>query len=326
MMSMREGRLRALLSFAFCILLSGAGIAGEYPEKIIKLIVPYPAGGSTDILARSIQQPMSALLGQAVIIENKGGGGGIIGTEAAARSSPDGYTIVFGNLGPNAITASFNSKAGYDPIKDFAPVSVVANMPLYLVAYPSFQPNNIAELLVLARAKPGEIGFASVGTGSASHVTGELFNTMSGVKLLHVPYKGGGPAMIDVLAGHVPLMFATALEATEHIKQGKLKVLGGTPKGRSPILPEVPAISETVPGFDVTVWFGVLAPANTPTAVVAQLNSVVRRAVALPEVQQKLKSVGVDPTTTTPEEFAHTIASDVEKWARVVKTAGVTAE
>jgi tripartite-type tricarboxylate transporter receptor subunit TctC len=241
------------------------------------------------------------------------------------RSQPDGYTIVFGNLGPNAIMVSFNSKAGYDAVKDFAAVSVVANMPLYLVANPAFPAKDMKQLLALARSKPGELGLASVGTGSASHVTGELFNVMANVKLQHIPYKGGAPAMSDVLAGHVALMFATPLEALPHINEGKLIVLGGTPRQRSSILPNVPPISETVPGFEVSVWFGVLAPANTPSEIVAKLNAAVQRAVATPDVQGKLRSAGVDPTTTSPEDFGRIIANDVGKWATLVKRADLAA-
>jgi tripartite-type tricarboxylate transporter receptor subunit TctC len=225
---------------ALAFLLSSAAWSGDYPNRPIRLIVPYPAGGSTDMLARAIQEPLSGLVGQSIVIENKGGAGGIVGTEAAARSAPDGYTLVFGNLGPNAINASTHKRLAYDPIKDFAPVSIVAQMPMYLAVNPKLPARGVSELIALARSKPGEIPFASVGVGSASHVTGELFNSMAGIKLLHVPYRGGAPAVNDVLAGHVPVMFVTSLEGANHIKEGTMIALGGTPKARSAVLPDVP--------------------------------------------------------------------------------------
>ena len=318
----------AVLNLLWCAVLvgifGGAASAQGYPERLIKLIVPYPAGGSTDILARAIQQPMSEILGKPIVIENRAGAGGIVGTESVARSAPDGYTLVFGNLGPNAINASLYKNLSYNPTKDFSPISIVASMPFLLVAHPSFPANNVAELIALARAKPGELAFASVGVGSASHVTGALFSTMAGIKLNHVPYRGGAPAVNDVVAGHVPFMFATGLEATSHVLDGRMKVLGVSPKQRTSLLPEAPAISETLPGFEVTVWFGVLAPANTPPEIVARLNDAIRQVVASSQVQTKLKTLGTEPMTTSPGEFAGIIAADVAKWSKVVHEAGIT--
>ncbi len=319
---MRRGMLAFLI---VCVWMAGA-TAQDYPSKPIRMIVPYPPGGATDILARNIQQPMSEILGQPIVIDNKAGAGGSIGTAQAARSAPDGYTLVFGNLGPNAINVSLNPDIGYDPVKDFAPISLAATMPLFLVAHPGLPAGNVAELIALAKAKPGSLTFASVGVGSASHVTGELFNSMVGVRIMHAPYKGGAPAINDLLAGHVSVMYASGIEATTHIQAGRMKLLAVSTTKRSSLFPDAPAISETVPGFDVGVWFGVLAPAGTPPAIVSRLNDAIGRALSRSEVQEKFRQLSTEPAATTPAAFAALIASEVARWGKVVKESGAKLE
>ncbi|TXL75712.1 tripartite tricarboxylate transporter substrate binding protein [Vineibacter terrae] len=319
---MGRGMLALLIA---CVWTAGAA-AQDYPSKPIRMIVPYPPGGATDILARNIQQSMGEILGQPIVIDNKAGAGGSIGTAQAARSAPDGYTLVFGNLGPNAINISLNPDIGYDPVRDFAPISLAATMPLFLVAHPNLPARNVAELIALAKAKPGSLTFASVGVGSASHVTGELFNSMVGVKIMHAPYKGGAPAINDLLAGHVSVMYASGIEATTYIQAGRMKLLAVSTAGRSSLFPNAPAISETVPGFDVGVWFGVLAPAGTPPAIVSRLNDAIGRALSRPDVQEKFRQLSTEPAATTPAAFAALIASEVARWGKVVKESGAKLE
>lgn len=309
------------VALILCLLAPAA--AQAFPERLIRMIVPYPAGGSTDILARAIQQPMSEVLGKPIVIENKPGAGGIIGTTEAARSAPDGYTIAFGNLGPNAINASLYKSLPYDPVRDFAPISVVAEVPFILVATPALPVSSVGDLVALARKDPGALTFASVGLGSASHVTGELFKRQAGIDMRHVPYRGGAPAVNDIIAGHVSLLFATPLESTAHIQDGRMRVLGVSPKNRTTMFPNAPTIAETLPGFEVSVWFGVLAPAGTPPEVVGRLNDAVQRAVASRDVQDKLQKLGVEPKSTSPAAFAAIIRSDVERWGKVVEEAGI---
>ena len=317
---------RLLMAFWLACLSAVGAAAQDYPSKPIRMIVPYPPGGATDILARSINQPMSEILGQPIVIDNKGGAGGSIGTALAARSPADGYTLVFGNLGPNAINVSLNPDVGYDPVKDFAPISLAATMPLFLVAHPGLPVTSVAELVALAKAKPGALTFASVGVGSASHVVGELFNSTVGVKILHAPYKGGAPAITDLLAGHVSVMFASGIEATNHIKAGRMRLLAVSTGKRSSLFPDVPTVGETVPGFDVGVWFGVLAPAGTPPDIVDRLNRAMARALTLPDVQEKLRQLSTEPAASTPAAFAALIASEVTRWGKVVRESGAKLE
>ncbi|MGE3993834.1 Bug family tripartite tricarboxylate transporter substrate binding protein [Pseudorhodoplanes sp.] len=311
--------LLLLLTFVFAT----PAFAQGYPERPIRVIVPYPAGGSTDILARAIQQPLTEILGKPIVIENKPGAGGIIGTTEAARSAPDGYTIVFGNLGPNALNASLYKKLSYDPVRDFAPISVVAEMPLLLVTAPSSGISSVADVIARGKKDADALTYASVGLGSASHVTGELFKRQAGIEMRHVPYRGGAPATTDTLAGHVSIYFITPLEALGHMQAGALKPLGVSTLTRTSLFPDIPTISETLPGFDVVVWFGLLAPAGTPTEIVAKLNDAVVRAVATSQVQEALKKLGVEPKSSTSSTFAATIRADVEKWAKVVSLAKI---
>ncbi|MGM5024081.1 Bug family tripartite tricarboxylate transporter substrate binding protein [Tardiphaga sp. 367_B4_N1_1] len=314
--------MRAFI-YVMSLLLAGPALAQTYPEKNIRMIVPYPAGGSTDILARAILQPMTEILGKPIIIDNKSGAGGILGTTEAARSAPDGYTIVFGNLGPNALNASLYKKLAYDPIRDFVPISKVVEVPFLLVTAPSTGINSVADLIARGKKAETPLTYASVGVGSASHVTGELFARQAVIKMQHVPYRGGAPATTDTMAGVVSVYFITPLEGQSQIEAGTLKSIGISTRTRSSLFPNMPTINETVPGFEGVAWFGILAPAGTPAAIVSKLNDAVSRAVATPGVQETMKKLGVEAKASTPEAFAETIKTDIDKWAKVISEANI---
>lgn len=308
----------------WALVFSTAGYAQSYPDRIIRMIVPYPAGGTTDILARAILNPLSDALGKTVIIDNKSGAGGIIGTTEAARAEPDGYTIVFGNLGPNALNASLYKKLPYDPIRDFIPISKVVDVPFLLVTAAGSDLGSVADVIARGKKDPTALTYASVGPGSASHVSGELFRRGAGIEMTHVPFRGGAPATTATIANQVSVYLITPIEGIEQVRAGMLKSLGISTAKRSDLFPGMPAISETLPDFEVVIWFGIFAPAGTPPAIVAKLHDAVVRAVATPSVQETLKKLGVQPTTSTPEAFAATVRSDIEKWSKVVKDANIT--
>lgn len=314
--------MRAFI-YVMSLLLAAPALAQTYPEKNIRMIVPYPAGGSTDILARAILQPMTEILGKPIIIDNKSGAGGILGTTEAARSAPDGYTIVFGNLGPNALNASLYKKLAYDPIRDFVPISKVVEVPFLLVTAPSTGINSVADLIARGKKAETPLTYASVGVGSASHVTGELFARQAGIKMQHVPYRGGAPATTDTVAGVVSVYFITPLEGQSQIEAGTLKSIGISTRTRSSLFPNMPTINEAVPGFEGVAWFGILAPAGTPPAIVSKLNDAVSRAVATPGVQETMRKLGVEAKASTPEAFAETIKTDIDKWAKVISEANI---
>jgi tripartite-type tricarboxylate transporter receptor subunit TctC len=314
--------MRALVLLLTIFVMSPAYAQG-YPERMIRMIVPYPAGGSTDILARAILQPLTDILGKPVIIDNKSGAGGIIGTTEAARAAPDGYTIVFGNLGPNALNASLYKKLPYDPVRDFVPISQVVDVPFLLVTSPSTGIGSVADLIERGKKDPTALTYASVGLGSASHVTAELFRRRAGIEMRHIPYRGGAPATTDTMAGQVSAYFITPLEGLGQVQSGSLKSLGISTASPSPLFPGMPTIDKTLAGFQVVVWFGILAPAGTPPAIVARLNDAITRAVATPSVQETLKKLGVEPKSSTPGAFAATIEADIAKWAKVVNEADI---
>lgn len=320
-------------ALAFCTaatLLAGPALAqGSYPDKPVRLVVPYPPGGFTDILGRLLAEKLQPGLGQPVVVDNRGGGGSSIGTAFVARAPADGYTLLL--VAPDlAINQSLMAgRLGYDARKDFAPVMQAAWSPMALVAHPSLQARNVAELLALAKAKPGQINVASGGNGTGSHLALELFKTRAGIDLVHVPYKGNGPATSDLLGGQVAAMFLQYAVAKPHIDAGKLRALA-TPSGkRSPAMPDVPTIAESggaLAGFDVQPWFGIVAPAGTPQAIVARLNTELAKVMGMPEVQERLASVGAQPATSTPQAFGQFIDAEVTRWAGVVKASGAKVE
>jgi tripartite-type tricarboxylate transporter receptor subunit TctC len=307
--------------------LAGPAKAQDYPSKPIRLVVPFAAGGATDVLARLVGERLTASLGQQVVVDNRPGAGGNIGSDIVARAEPDGYTILMGAVGTHAINPSLYPKMPYDPVKDFAPVTLVASVPNVLVVNPEVPANSVQELIDLAKAKPGELNFASSGNGTSIHLSGELFKAMTGTDIVHVPYKGSGPAVTDLLGGQVQMMFDNMPSSLPHVKAGKLRALGVTSAKRSPALPEVPTIAEAgVPGYDATSWFGILAPAGTPEPVVTRLQGAIVQALGEPEMRQRMADLGAEPVGDTPAEFGQFITAELAKWAKVVNDAGVKLE
>lgn len=301
--------------------------AQAYPTKPITIIVPFSAGGATDILARVVGQYMAKDLGQPVIVDNRAGAGGNIGTQAVARATPDGYTILMGTVGTHAINQSLYGKLPFDPIKDFAPLTRVALVPNLLVANPAQPFKTVKEMLAYAKANPGKVTFGSSGSGSSIHLSGELFKHMAGVDIQHVAYRGSAPAVNDLLGNHIAVMFDNMPSAIGHVKSGKLRPLAVTTPKRSPALPDVPTIAEAgVPGYEATSWFGLLAPAKTPAPIVAKLNASILKALADPDVKKKLMEQGAEPHPETPEQFAEFIGTETAKWGKIVKQSGATAQ
>ena len=298
--------------------------ANSWPTRAVRVIVPYPPGGPTDIVARVVFQQVSESTGQQFIIDNRPGAGGNLGAEAVARAAPDGYTLLVATTA-HAINMSLFKNISYDVQKDFAPVTLLTQGPLVLVANPAFPANNVRELIALAKARPDTLNFASSGNGQSTHLSGELFNAMAGVKLTHVPYKGSAPALTDVVAGQLPLMFDTMLSAMPFVKSGRLKALAVTSPQRSPAAPDIPTIAESgVPGYAVFAWNGLLAPAGTPPAVISKLSEELRKAMAMATVKDKFSAQGFAASWDTPDQFAGFLKTEVDKWTRTVKSSGAT--
>lgn len=311
---------------AFCVVSGVAQAADSYPSRPIRMIVAYPPGGGTDQVGRVMADQLSQTLGQNVVVDNRGGATGNIGTELAARAVPDGYTLLMGNVAPNAVNVSLFKKLGFDPVKDFAPVSLVAVTPNILVANPSIPVKSIKELIAYARAKPGALNFPSAGVGSSSHLAGEMLKSMTGISMVHIPFKGGGPALVAVIAGEVQIMFATMPAAMPHVKSGKVKPVAVTTAKRSQAMPELPTIAESgIKGYEASTWYGLLAPARTPQAIVTRLHADTVKILAGP-TRQRLEVQGFEPEGGTPAEFAAYIKSEITKWAKVIKDAGIPAE
>jgi len=322
---------RTLLALAGAGALALAPLAAQaqaaFPSKALTIVVPFSAGGTTDILARVVGQYMAKDLGQPVIVDNRAGAGGNIGAQMVARAAPDGYTLLMGTVGTHAINQSLYKKMAFDPIKDFAPLSRVALVPNLLVANPSQPYKSVKELIAYAKANPGKVSFASSGSGTSIHLSGEMFQQMAGVDMQHIPYKGSAPALTDLLGGQTAIMFDNMPSVIGHVKAGKLRPLAVTTPQRSPALPEVPTIAEAgVPGYSATSWFGLLVPAGTPAPVIAKLNGSILKALADPEVRKKLAEQGAEPHGEKPEQFAEFIRSETAKWGETVKKSGATAD
>ncbi len=301
---------------------SAAALAQPYPSKPVRIIVNFPAGGVADVYARIIVAKVQEAWGQPVVIENRTGAGGNIGAEAVAKSPPDGYTLNMSAIGPHAVNVSLFSKLPYDPVKDFAAVALVLEAEGLLVVHPSVPANSVAELITYARANPGKLTFASAGTGTASHLAGELFKTMAKVDMTHVPYKGNVPAITDLLAGQTSLLFATMPTVLPHAKTGKLRALATIGAERSRAAAELPTVAETLPGFEVNNWIGLFAPAGTPAPIVQRWNAEVLRIMQLAEIQARLPVEGARFAPNSPEQFAQFVKSEIAKWASVVKASG----
>ncbi len=322
------GRTGCAACAALFIGAAGAALAQPvYPAKAIRYVVPFPAGGPLDIVARTIGQELSKTWGQPVIIDNRPGAGGNIGAEMVAKSPADGYTILMGAVSTHAINVTLYSTLAYDPVRDFAPVTLITSVPNVLVLHPSLPAKNVLELIALAKARPGQLNFASGSTGSAGHLAGELFKTMAGVDMVHIPYKGAAPAVVDLLAGHVSLMFDNMSSALPNINAARVRALAVTTLKRSPLLPQLPTISEAgLRGFDISTWFGIFAPAGTPPDIVAKLNAETVRILHTRDMKERLLVLGAEPVGNTPGEFAAFVTAEIRKYAKVVKASGATVD
>ena len=311
--------LAALLTAATGIDAFGAD---AWPARSIRFIVPYPPGGPTDLMARSMSGRLSEALGQQVVVDNRAGAGGNVGAEIAAKSPPDGYTLLMGAISTHSINASLYEKLAFDPVRDFAPVTQASIIPLVINAHPSLPVANVKDLIALAKKNPGQLSYGSSGNGGGTHLAGELFKTMTGASLQHVPYKGLNPATIDVIGGNIPLVFNDLTTAIQPYKAGRVKILGVSTVKRVPQIPEVATIGETVPGYEAYTWFGVLVPAGTPQPIVDRLSRESMKILQSDEIKKRFAEVGAEPVGGTPQEFAAFMAAETIKWAKVIKAAG----
>ncbi len=318
---------RALVAGVVFSACTAGASAQSYPNRPVRILVPFPAGAGVDIVARMIGQPLTEVWSQAAVVDNRPGAGGTIACELAAKAAPDGYTLLLGNISTFAMAPSLYKKVNYDPVRSFAPVTLINTSANVLVAHPAVPATNTQALIALAKAKPGQINYASAGSGTSPHLAAELFKTMAGVNLVHVPYKGSPQALTDLLGGQTQIMFASLVSALPHIRQARLRALGVTSLKRAAALPEVPTISESgLRGYDVAVWMGVVAPAGTPPAIVMQLNRQVAAIVQSPDIRERLAVQGLEAVADSPAEFGAYIASEVGKWAAVIRQAGVVAD
>jgi len=306
--------------------LSLPAAAQTYPAKPVRIIVPFPAGGPTDIVARTIGQKLTESWGQPIVIDNRAGLGGGVGTEQAAKAPADGYTLLMGTIGGLAVAMSLVPNRGYDTLRDFAPVTQAVTVTNFLVVHPSVPAKTVKELIAIAKARPGQLNYASAGAGTAPHLAGELFKMMAGVSIVHIPYKGSAPALTALLSGEVDMNFENSLIVMPHVGSGKVRPLGVTGTQRSKLLPGVPTIAETLPGYNAAGWYGLLAPVATPKDIVARLNTEVVRILRLPEVVERLAGQGAEPAGGSPEAFAAFIRSEIDKWAKLVKVANMKVE
>jgi len=300
-----------------------AAFAQGYPDRPVRMIVPYPVGGPTDVLARVMAQKLGDVIGQSVIVENKPGAGAITGTDAVAKAAPDGYTIGFATIGPLAVAPSLFPNVPYDPLKDFAPLMLVARSYSMLATHPSVPAKDLKELLALIKANPGKYSYASGGLGTTQHLSGELFTSIAGLKMLHVPYKGEGAAQIDLLGGHVDMMFTSPIVAMNNVRQGKLNSIAVTSPKRLPQLPDVPAIAEVYPGFDVQAWFAMISPAGTPEPIVKRLNEAMQSVLKNPEVLAKIEALSAIPAGGPPSDLTALMRSEIPKWRDVIRSANI---
>ena len=319
--------MRSILHLVTGMLIAGSVLAQPFPAKPVKLIVPFPPGGNTDIVGRLIAQKLSDGLGQQVYVENRGGAGGTIGAEAAAKSPADGYTLFFATTGTLASAPSMQPDLRYDPVKAFAPISTLANAPVVVLAAAEVPVKSLKELVEAAKAKPGQLKFGSAGTGHFVHLAGEMFKTAAGVDMLHVPYKGVNAALTDMLGGRIELMFDAPAQYEPHLQSGKVRALAVASPKRLARLPDVPTTAEAgLPGYELASWFGLAAPAGTPAEAISRVNAEVLKALAAQEVVQTLNKLGLEPAGSSPQQYAAMIVEDLDKWRRAVKAAGIKLE
>ena len=307
---------------AACCAVQGAS-AQSYPTRPVRLVIPYPAGGPTDFVGRLVAQKLSQYLGQQVVVDNRPGAGTIIASELVARAAPDGYTLLFGTGGGTFLTPLMLPKVPYDPHRDFAPVTMLVQSPQVLVVHPSVGAGSVADLVTLAKSKPGALNFASVGTGTSPHLGGELFQSLTGTKIVHVPYKGTAPAMTDLISGQVQIMFTSMPTVLGHVKAGRLKLLGTGGTKRSAVIPDTPRIADTVPGFELVTWYAIFVPARTPDAIIRRLNTEIVKALKDPESHDRLAAQGLEPSPMTPEELRRYTQQDSARWSKLIKAAGL---
>ncbi|MGO4280826.1 Tripartite-type tricarboxylate transporter, receptor component TctC [Cupriavidus sp. OV038] len=315
----------AALAMSFAAI-SGAGAADAYPTKPITLIVPWAAGGSTDILARVLSEHLTKSLGQPVIVDNRPGASGNIGSATVARAQPDGYTLLIGSMSTHAMNPSLMPNMPFKGVEDFTPLGLLAYVTNTMVVHPSVPAKNVKELIAYAKANPGKLAYASAGSGSTNHLSAVLFAKMAGVDMLHVPYKGGAPAVVDLVAGQTQLLFSAGTQTLPHVKAGKLRLLAVTEAKRSPLLPDVPTVGETLPGYELSVWYGAFGPKNMPAELVTRLNSEINRIMTLPEVKAKMDSIGVETTTSTPQAFGKILRRDADRYGKLIRELGIKAE
>jgi len=326
-MTMPRSALLLLTSLALGVLWGLPAVAQDYPSHPITLIVPYAAGGGNDLMARTAAEKMSQALGQQIVIENRGGAGGSIATRQVAKATPDGYTLGLGGTGTLAIDPTLYSKSGYDPRKDFAPVGLIATSGLVVCVHPSLAVRSIGELIALAKQRPGELNYASAGSGSGIHLGTAYFASMAGIKLTHIPYKGSVPALTDLVGGHVALYFSSLPAAIGLVKDGKIRALAVTSAKRSPIFPDLPTVAEAaLPGYEAVLHYGIVAPAGTPRPIIEKLSAALRAAVASDELKARLADDGAEPLPSTPEEYAADIDREETKWSAIVKMSGAKAQ
>ena len=313
--------------FTLCVALVGvAPVQAAWPERTVTLIVPWAPGGSTDILARMLSDYLTRSLGQTFIVENKAGASGNIGSNLVAKAKPDGYTLLVGSMSTHAMNQALFSSMPFEPVDDFTPISLVAFVTNTLVINPKIPVNNVAELIAYAKANPKKLNFASAGAGSTNHISAVLFEVAAGIQMTHIPYKGGAPAVLDTVAGQTEVLFGAGTQTLPHVKSGKLKLLAVTESARSPQLPDTPTVAETLPGYELVVWYGAFGPKDLPKEITERLSTEINRIVALPEVRSKMSAIGVEVVTSTPAGFAKTLQQDAAKFTKLIRELKITAE
>ena len=322
-------RIIALFGTGLMVFAAGAWSAGaprDYPSKPLRLVVPYAPGGGTDILARLIGAKLSEALGQTVVVDNRSGAGGIIGTEIVAKSPPDGHTLLLASPSPIVVAPHLHRKLPYDPLKDLAPITLITLVPAVMAVHPSIPARNVQDLIRLAKSKPGSLNFSSSGNGGTGHLAGEMLKAMTGVTMTHVPYKGTGPATTALVGGEVNLSFGNIISLLPHVKNGRVTALAVTTEKRSPVLPDLPTVAETIPGYSAGPWYGVLAPAGTPQPIIARLNKEIVKILFSADVKSNLSSEGAAPIGNSPGEFSRHLRAETERWGIIVKQAGIKVE
>ena len=327
---MRNCRYCFALAVTAAITMPGGNFAlgqSTYPAKPVRMIVPWPAGGGTDMMARPLAQKLTERLGQTVVVENRGGASGIVGSEIAARAAPDGYTILVDNVTSHATNITLFTKLTYNSLRDYAPVTLLTTVANIIVVHPSLPARSVKDLVALARSHPGQLSFASYGTGGTTHLAGEMLKARAGIDMVHVPYKGGAPALVDAVAGHVPVYFSVLSTSSAQVQAGKLRALAVTGAERDPLFRDVPTVAESgYPGFEANNWYGLLTPAGVPREIIARLNSEIQAVLKQPDVIERLASQGNKIFVSTPEQLRDHMAAETRKWAEVIKAAGVRAE